>query len=107
MKVNLPTLVIANGGTESDALDYQDLRHVESLTIFGPSALTGVATVEVAPTRTPVAADWVALQSGGADVTITADKATTIHPGVAQALRIVSSAAEGAERSFPVIGHEG
>ena len=97
--VALDNLVIANSGTTSNALTANDLKFVEGVTIFGPSALTGTATVQVSYDGT----NFLALQSGGADVTVTAAKALSINPLAAKGLRVVSGSAEGAERTMRVL----
>jgi hypothetical protein len=40
------TLTIANGGTDSNALNDDQLRNCRSLTIIAPDTLTGVVTVQ-------------------------------------------------------------
>lgn len=104
------SLVIANGGTKSASLgDFWGanpakvaLDSMAKVTIQGPAALTGVVTVQVAQVSPAADGDFVALQSGGADVTIPAAKATNLPVFTAKDLRLVSAGAEGAARTFLV-----
>ena len=98
--VALTDLTIANGGTTSNALTANDLKFIRSVTIQGPSALTGTVTVQVSLDGT----NFVALQSAGSDVTVTAAKALILSPLPVRGLRVVSGSAEGAERVFEVVG---
>lgn len=104
MMTRLGSLTIANGGTTSGELTFNQLRFLSAIAIQGPAALTGTVTVEVSFDRE--GDTFVALQSGGADVTIPADKVTVLSPIPCARLRVVSSGAEGAERVFPIFGRE-
>jgi len=102
--VDFGTLTIASGQTTSGTLaSVIGSGALVDLTIYGPAALTGTVTVQVAPNNNPVSGDWKALQSAGADVTVPAAKATTIAASF-RALRLVSESSEGADRAFRVIG---
>lgn len=104
MLTAVPNLTIANGGTTSDVLEFGYCRLLRGLSITGPSALTGTVTVEISKGRSGT--EWSTLQSGGADVTITAAKTTVIEPLIAGRLRLKSSGAEGAERVFKLQGND-
>jgi uncharacterized protein YaiI (UPF0178 family) len=52
--------------------------------------------------RSEVGGDWTALQSGGADVAVVANKLTTLPPFTAKDLRIVAAGNEAADRAFIV-----
>lgn len=97
------TATIASAGTTSEEISLQDnaARRSCDLTIFGPPALTGTVTVQVAEEP---GGTFVALQSGGSDVTLPAVKATVINGLTAGAIRFVSSGAEAAERVFNIRG---
>ena len=98
------TLTIAQDGTISNVLsEIPATQSIVDMTIYGPSALTGTVTVQVAPTDNPESGDWIALQKSGSDVTVPAVKATPVG-GMFRALRLVSGSAEAALRTFPVIG---
>lgn len=106
MKTGLGSLVIANGGTTSDELGFNSLRFARSVALTGDAtAQTGTISVQVNPLRT--GGTFTTLQSGGADVTLTAQKTTVISPIPAARLRLVSSSAEAAERRFTVTIDEG
>lgn len=66
------------------------------------AALTGTVSVQISDTPT-VAGNFRNLQSGGADITIAANKAVSIIPLVARYLRLVSSGTEAAQRDFVVM----
>jgi hypothetical protein len=70
-----------------------------TITIHPPAALTGTAKVQV---RAVEGGAWTDFQEAGADVTITAGKSRTIEALAAKDLRLLSSAAEGADRDFIV-----
>src|SRR5262245_6105991 len=63
--------------------------------------LTGTVKVDVADSPTGT---FATLQSGGADITIPAGKATPISPLVDRALRLFSASTEAADRDFVVRG---
>ena len=96
-------LVIANGQTVSNQIPGERLRHTRELCIFAPATLPETVTVEVAPGPSPQAADFRALQSDGADITLTAGKATVITAVAFQSLRLVADAGVGADRTFQVV----
>lgn len=95
----LPNLLATSGGTTTNAVG--NLDDAWGLTVYSPGTLTstGVA-VQVEPTSTGT--NFVALQSGGVDVTFPAGKATVISPVPFRQLRLVCSAAEGAARTFTI-----
>ena len=104
MGVFLGNMVIANGGTASGSLGGRLLRTIRSLTIHGPSALTGTATLQSLDAVGGSA--WTPVQSGGSDVTVTAAKALVLTEVPFGTIRILSGSAESAERKFPVWGEE-
>lgn len=105
-KVTLPDLVIPVGQTESNALSFQNLRFLQSLTIHSPESLTGTLTVEVTSKRNPGGTDWKDLTSGGSVVTLAAGEALPITDVAFAGLRVKSSSAEASERHFGVTGRE-
>lgn len=93
------TISIANGGTTSGVLAANPhYQNAKGLVIWGSAALTGTVTVQVSYDGTT----YAALQSSGADVTITAADATPITFQGWTHLRLVSGSAEGAQRDFIV-----
>ena len=102
------TFTIANGQSDSNALDRDAFGRCRSLSIqCVEAALTGVCTVQ-----TNSAADgsgtWTTVQSPpGTDVAIAALKAVVVLGVPFGALRIHSAAAEGAQRVFEVWGQVG
>jgi hypothetical protein len=97
-------LTITSGQTTSDSLiTPTGVSSIIDLTVYGPSALTGTVTVQVAPTDAPQSGDWVPLTKSGSNVTIAAAVATPIA-GLFRALRLVSGSAEASTRTFPILG---
>ena len=92
----LPNLVFSSGGTTSNAVT--NLDDSLAISLFAPSALSGTVTVQVEPTTTGTA--FVTLQSGGVDVSIAASKAIVLNPVPFRQLRLSSSVAEAATRTF-------
>ena len=95
---NLPSMVIANGGTVSGTITSY-LGDARSITITAPSALTGTVTIQGSVDG---GTTYVDVGSGGSDVTIGAGNAVTITDPAFNAIRLSSSIAEGAERTFLV-----
>lgn len=102
MAARVGTLTIPNGGTTSNSLSRRRLAHVGPIVLVAPAVLTGVVTVQVPDKE--ISPNWSALQSGGADVTLPAAKATTLDISPFLNLRLSSTLAEGAARSFEVFG---
>lgn len=73
-----------------------------TIAIWAPATLTGTITVQVAPDVDSAAAAFLALQSSGADVTLTESKCTTITASGFGAMRLASDGNEAADRVFPV-----
>ena len=94
----LPTLTIPNGLSTSNAL--KDFDDAFGIAIYSPATLSGTVSVQVEPTSSGTS--FVTLQSGGSDVTLPAGKATILNPVPWKQMRLVSGAAEGADRSFAV-----
>jgi hypothetical protein len=103
--IDLGTLVIANAGSNSTALEFKR-KPVRGIVIYAPAALTGTVTVQVAIGATEAAATWVDLQSAGSDVEVAAGKAVTIDAIAWDWLRVQSDGAEGSERTFTVMAYE-
>ena len=97
---NLPNLVIANGATDTTTPITRYLDDAKTLTIVAPSALTGTVTVQISVDD---GTTYVDAGSGGSDITIGAGNAVTITDPSFNGLRVTSSIAEGAERTFTVI----
>lgn len=73
-----------------------------NISIWAPATLTGTVTVQVAPDVDSAAGAFLALQSAGSDVTLTASKCTTITASGFGAMRLLSGSSELADRVFPV-----
>lgn len=94
----LPSLVIPEAATVSNALDGTQLRFAEYFTIYPPAALSGVVTIEVSdlPADVSVAADWrVLADEAGAARTLTADEAMPVRNTGFGALRLSTTIAPG------------
>jgi hypothetical protein len=100
--VNLPTATIASGASTSNII--KDVGDAYAITIFTPATLTSTGiTIGVEPTSSGT--NFVTLQSGGSDVVLPAGRATIISPPAFKQLRLESSSAEGADRTFALTSH--
>jgi len=98
-QADLPSLVIANGATDTTTPITKYLDDAHSITIAGPSALTGTVTVKVS---TDGGTTYVDAGSAGSDITIGAGNSVTISPVTFNALKVTSGSAEGGARTFTV-----
>lgn len=98
------SLTISSGGTTSNVLSFEtsadidSLRDADAVCLYAPTALTGTISVEVSDDNST----WNTLQSGAVDVTIAVNKAVTLQDVVWPFMRLKSSLAEGAARTFRV-----
>lgn len=104
--VELPDLAIASGQTESPEVDFTRGIHawVRSLTVASPDTLPETVTVQVTTKRS--GGNFNPLQSGGADITLPAAKATSISPISFARMKLVAGAAVAAIRTFELSGRE-
>ena len=93
------TLTIASGGTTSGATVRGALDDADAVGVTFPGTPTGGITVEVNPSDAD-AALWVTLKSAGSDVTVGAASGIVLVDFPFARLRLKSSAAEGAARTF-------
>lgn len=104
------TLSIANGASNgaalSSVLSVGQIKLFfgtsDNIIIYAPAVLTGVVTLQYSPVDSPAAGDWKTVQVNGADVTIAAGKAVSIHGVSARDLRLVSAGVEAAQRDFVI-----
>lgn len=98
-------LTIADGDTVSDALRRSHLRYGRELTITSDDdfGTAGTVTVYVTDKMFPTVSDWYALQSGGADVTLSAGKALVLTDMPFMGLRIGCASDPGQDVSFGVV----
>lgn len=94
-----PDLVIASAGTASNSARVDV---AESITIYAPAALTGTVNVQASPDGT----NWYNLQDAGSDIAVGVDDAVTIVTISVKFIRLLSSLAEGAERTFKLTALE-
>ena len=99
--VALPAMTIPSSTSTSNAV--RNLDDSVAVSILSPAALTSTTiTIQVEPTSTGT--DWVTLQSGGSDVTISAvSKAIVVNPFPFRQLRVIGNASEAADRTFTVL----
>lgn len=90
----------ANNGAAISAGQLKTLKMADRLLIWGPSALTGTVTVEVTPDG---GTTWNQLSHNGTDVTVAAGDARDVENLAWDNLRVKSSGAEAAERSFQIM----
>lgn len=98
--VDLQNLVIANAGTTSGAIGSLD--DATWIAIHAPSALTGTVTVQVEPTDAGTTWRDLTAVDGTGDVTIPAGNTVVVRQIGFRQIRLSSSGAEGAERTFNV-----
>jgi hypothetical protein len=96
----LPAMVTSAGGTTSNAIGLFD--DAWAISIYSPATTftSTYVTIQVEPTSTGT--DFVTLQSGGSDITLSSGKAMVLSPLPFMQMRIVHDAAEAAERTFTV-----
>lgn len=100
------TLTIESGETESPNLrETVALEFVRGYTFIAPETLTGTVKVETSYKRDPTADDWTTVMLAGVDFVIPAGKTVMLPDLMCKSLRLVSSAAEAADRGIGVIGH--
>jgi hypothetical protein len=87
-------LVIANGGTASNAVGPLD--NIEAFVIYAPATLTGTVNVQESPDNVA----WFDMKSAGSNVTCPASGAVNLTKGGYKYLRVLSGSAEGAARTF-------
>lgn len=99
----LGTLTILSGQTTSDVLDSEiGFGNTTDLAIITPAALTG--TVKPYMGGLEDGSDAKKLNVGGTDVTLPAACFVPLPTSAFRSLKLVSSAAEGADRVFKVMG---
>ena len=97
------TLTIASGATQSEELNLKDnaARRVKTLNIRAPATLPETVTVHLSEAT---GGTYAALQSGGSDITLPANR-VTIVPGLAEgAIKLVAGGAVAADRVFTIRG---
>ncbi len=102
--VTLTSLTVASSGTQSNALDRDELirQGCRGVTIQAPATLAEVATIQISLDGGTVYAD---LQSPpGTDITVAAGKAIVIDFVAYDKLRIELDGSAGAERAFLIRG---
>lgn len=103
------TFSIPNGGTDSPALSSMMSKgaarstagNCSDIEIYGPAALTGVVTVQIAAKYG--SGLWKTLQQNGADVAVPAGKVIQVPIGAFEDMRLHSAGAEGAQRDIDVV----
>lgn len=103
-KAYLGLLTIANGGTASNILGARELALCVGLEFETPSAFTGTVTLQSGPDEASAAGAMKAVSVSGSDVTLTANKiqSVSLPGGIGEAIRVLSSGAEGAQRDIKV-----
>jgi hypothetical protein len=98
------TLTIAQAAQNSDVLNLgsEGVREGYIIGILNPATLTGTVTVEVCDTATGT---FRTLQSNALDVALPVAKAVVLDPFPFPFMRLHSSGAEAAARSFVIQAH--
>ena len=94
---------IASGGLALTEGQIKVLRASRRLTIVAPATLTGTVKVQVSP---DAGVSWRYLNEDGSQVVVTANEARDFGPAALDDLRLISSAAEGADRVFDVFSQD-
>lgn len=97
--VNAGNLVIANGGTTSNSIK---VGAYNALTLYAPAALTGTVNIQASDDDST----FYDIKSGGSSVTIAANDALPLGTIGSKFMRLKSSGAEGAARTFKCTGQE-
>ena len=97
--VNAGNLTIANGGTTSNSLR---CGAYNALTIYSPAVLTGTINIQASDDDVT----YYDIKSGGSNVTIGADSALPLGTIGSKFIRLKSSGAEGAARTFKCTAQE-
>jgi hypothetical protein len=87
-------LVIANGGTASNAVGPLD--NIQAFVIYAPAALTGTVNVQESPDNVT----FYDMKSAGSNVTVPVNGAVNLTAGGYKYIRVFSGSAEGAARTF-------
>lgn len=98
--VALANLVIANNATDSNVVE---VGRAKAVTVMAPGTLTGTITIQASDDGST----FYTLKSGGSDVSIGVNAAVTITDVGHKYLRVHSSGAEGAARTFKAQMQEG
>lgn len=98
----LPPFTIASGQTASNAFVLDGVKkHLSIFEIMAPAGMTGTElTIQVSDTKVP--SDWYDYEEAGAVKEIAAGETAVVGPIGGRAIRVVSQAAEGADRSVPL-----
>jgi len=106
MSLRLPDLTISSGQTSSNTFNFTKLyRSIKSIYITSPASFGTGGTITVYTAASPTGT-FVPLQSGGADVTLTASKGIEITVAAWGALKIVAASDPGTNLVFEVSGTE-
>lgn len=98
---NLKDLVIANTGSDSGHTGPCD--DADAITVYAPAALTGTINLQGSPDPIDAApTNWFDLKSSGSNITVAANGAVTVTDVGFHWLRVHSTGAEAAERTFQV-----
>ena len=101
MNYAITTVTILSGGTASAEVDldtFNAVKYVRRVLIQSPSTLPESVTMQVSVDGT----NFATLQSGAADITFPAAKATQINGFMVQKFKLVAGGAVAADRVFQV-----
>lgn len=104
-KLTLPDITITNGQTESAVLDMKAIpyKFLRNLLVVGPAVMAEAIKIYVAKSPTGT---FVPLQSGGADVSLTAAKGTPVTSIMFGALKFVAASAVTGDKVIEMSGAE-
>lgn len=102
-KTFLGTLTLSTSPSAvSNILASRELAMCVGLVFYNPAAFTGTISVQVASNEGAVAGDMKALYNNGSAVVLTAARVEKHDVGGFEAIRIVTSGTEAAQRDVPV-----
>jgi len=106
--IKLPALTIPLNTAASNIIGGFLFDNGGKISIMAPATISGVVKVEVSDVEpgSAVDADFRTLQSGGADVTVTADDATVITTVAFRSLRLLEDNTSHAAEVFAVVMQE-
>lgn len=109
--INVPTLTIPNGATESNILDGHKVRWMKSIQIHPPAVLSGVVTVHTSSkserdNKGNPAHDFQPLASEGIPIVLTGGENLIINQLPFGSMRLETTIAPGADENYPVDGQD-
>lgn len=97
----IATLTIASGQTDSNVLDYADMRMYDGLVVGAPAVLSETVNPKVSFDKST----YRILRSGGTAIAHSAGAADVIRVIPGMAFKLVATSAVGADRAFEIYAY--